>query len=300
MRKKLSTSTRYRLSVMHTLALKTRRLFFTQFWRKLLSAILLILLLFPMTAVSAKSLANPKLHQNQAINSPFEVLVDDFIPQPYQGDNFYYYNRLGGDRGALNNSIVDWGWGNDQAKVIISSGNSWGGFWESLNHPIREGLSVNFSAILPEEILPAYQSQITGITVQIAGGTPGRTFRLELKDGNNSRWSSQIALTGGQQVISRSLPSLGNINHLVLVLDNAVPGDYVVIDQVCFTATTQIQDTATAAFVWSYGMLLNNWNPTTGLVRDKAKDASGEFDAIQATGSLAAATALAEQLAIVR
>jgi hypothetical protein len=38
----------------------------------------------------------------------------------------------------------------------------------------------------------------------------------------------------------------------------------------------------------------------TGLVRDKAKDASGEFDAIQATGSLAAATAVAEQLGVVR
>jgi hypothetical protein len=58
-------------------------------------------------------------------------------------------------------------------------------------------------------------------------------------------------------------------------------------------------DTATAVFVWSYGMLLNNWNSTTGLVRDKAKDASGEFDAIQATGSLAAATAVAEQLGVI-
>jgi len=36
-----------------------------------------------------------------------------------------------------------------------------------------------------------------------------------------------------------------------------------------------------------------------GLVRDKAKDASGEFDAIQATGSLAAATAIAEQIGVV-
>ena len=66
-----------------------------------------------------------------------------------------------------------------------------------------------------------------------------------------------------------------------------------------FTATTQITDTATAAFVWSYGQLLNNWNPKTGLVRDKAKDASGEFDAIQTTGSLAAATAIAAQLGII-
>jgi hypothetical protein len=46
-------------------------------------------------------------------------------------------------------------------------------------------------------------------------------------------------------------------------------------------------------------MLLNNWNPSTGLVRDKAKDPSGEFDAVQATGSLAAATVFAEQLGVV-
>lgn len=46
-------------------------------------------------------------------------------------------------------------------------------------------------------------------------------------------------------------------------------------------------------------MLLNNWNPATGLVRDKTKDPSGAFDAIQVTGSLAAATALAEQLGVV-
>jgi len=55
------------------------------------------------------------------------------------------------------------------------------------------------------------------------------------------------------------------------------------VGHVSFTATTSITDTATAAFVWSYGQLLNNWNRVTGLVRDKAKDASGEFDAIQAT-----------------
>lgn len=46
-------------------------------------------------------------------------------------------------------------------------------------------------------------------------------------------------------------------------------------------------------------MLLYDWNPDSGLVRDKAKDASGEFDAIQSTGSLAAATAMAEQLGVV-
>ena len=47
-------------------------------------------------------------------------------------------------------------------------------------------------------------------------------------------------------------------------------------------------------------MLLNNWNHRTGLVRDNAKDPSGELDAIQATGALAAATAVAKQLGIVK
>jgi hypothetical protein len=105
---------------------------------------------------------------------------------------------------------------------------------------------------------------------------------LELKDRGELHWKKEIVLSGGQQVVSFDMPVLGNINEFVWVLDHASAGDYVVLASVSFTATTQITDTATAAFVWSYGMLLNNWDPATGLVRDKAKDANGEFDAIQA------------------
>jgi hypothetical protein len=231
------------------------------------------------------------------VSRSLSLLVDDFAPQPYQGQSVYFYNRLEGDRGAINNSLMEWGKG--QVTTTLSAGNSWGGVWMSLNHPIREGLPVNFSAVLPPQIKPAYQSRVTGVTVLIARGTPGRAFWLELKDGSQLRWRHGISLEGGPQTLSMDLPALGNINQLVWVLDRASAGDYVVIQRVSFTATTQITDTATAAFVWSYGMLLANWNPATGLVRDKAKDASGEFDAIQATGCLAAATASAEQLGIV-
>ena len=228
---------------------------------------------------------------------PINIAVDDFAPQPYQGEQIYFFNRLEGDRGAINNSIITWGRG--QITTTIATGQTWGGGWMSLNHPMREGLPINFSAILPAQILPAYQSQITGITARIVRGTPGRKFRLELKDHGAFGWTNEIILNGGERVVSVKLPSLDNINELVWVLDRAAPGDNVVLDSLAFTATTQITDTATAAFVWSYGQLLNNWNPETGLVRDKAKDASGEFDAIQTTGSLAAATAIAEQLGIV-
>ncbi len=225
------------------------------------------------------------------------ILLDDFRSQPYQGESVYHFNRLGGDRGAINHSILEWG--NGQVTTTISSGNTWGGVWMSLNHPIGEALPIDFSAILPPQILPAYQSQITGITVVIGDGTPGRTLKFELKYKGDLRWKEEIILKGGRQVLSFELPALGDINEFLWVLDNAYASDYVIFENVTFTATTQITDTATAAFVWSYGMLLNNWNSTTGLIRDKAKDPSGEFDAIQATGSLAAATAMAEQLGIV-
>lgn len=225
------------------------------------------------------------------------ILLDDFNPQPYQGHSIYYYNRMEGDRGALNECAIDWGMG--QASVTIASGKTWGGIWMSLNHPNIEAQPINFSAILPAQIQPAYQSQITGITVDVDYGSVGRVLRAELKNGGNLLWSQQITLDGGQQSINATLPALAEINQLVLVLDNAAAGDTVTIQRITFTAQTQISDTATRAFVWSYGMLLANWNPATGLIRDKAKDPSGDFDAIQATGSLAAATALAEQLGVV-
>ena len=273
--------------------------FFSSFWRTFISVLLLFGLFVPQYVGVAEPFAANELVFSQDVISPFTILVDDFKPQHYQGDSVYYYNRLGGDRGALNNSIIAWGDG--QVRVTVAPGNSWGGLWESINHPDREGTPVNFSAVLPGEILPAYQSKITGITVRIKGGTVGRTIKLELKEKNKPTplWSYSTQLNGASQVISRALPALGNINEITLVLDNAVAGNFVEVEKISFTATTQITDTATAAFVWSYGMLLNNWNPNTGLVRDRANFASGEFDAVQATGSLAAATALAEQLDII-
>ena len=32
------------------------------------------------------------------------------------------------------------------------------------------------------------------MTIRIAGGTPGRLFKMELKDGNALRWSSQVTV----------------------------------------------------------------------------------------------------------
>lgn len=234
---------------------------------------------------------------NAAISPQQEILVDDFTPQPLQGDTVYYYNRLGGDRGALNNSTLALGSG--QMTVTLAAGQGWGGIYLSLNHPDREGLGVDFSAVLPAQIQPQYQSQVNAITVQVAGGTPGRRLKLELKDGGTIRWTTSATLAGGAQTLSYPLPALGKVTTLVVVLDQAAGGDQVILDKIALTAVTAISDPLEAAFVWSYAMLLNNWDPATGLVRDKAINTSEEFNATQCAGSLAAATALAARLGMV-
>jgi hypothetical protein len=231
------------------------------------------------------------------VTSPRRVLVDDFKPQRFQGDVVYPYNRLGGDRGALNDSIIAPGVG--RTTITVAPNRFFGGMWQSLTHPDREHRSIEIAGVLPAQISPAFQSRITGITVEISGGTPGRTVRLELKDLTAIPWSQNWTISGGAQTLQGELPTTGRVGELVIVLDHAQPGDFLTLTSITFTATTAIADAGFAAFVWSYAMLLENWDPTNGLVRDKSRDAAGEFDAVQATGALAAASALASQLGVI-
>jgi len=272
----------------------------SQIWKRFLC--LVIILAITATTTACQHWSGISLDLNASVPSitasqPITILLDDFVPQPYQGDATYSFNRLDGDRGAINDTSMDWG--NGHVSMTIASNSTWGGFWMSLDHPIREGVALDFSSILPTPIRSNYQASITGLQVQIADATPGGILKIELKNGDALQWVKQFTLNGGGQTIQVNLPTLGHINHLVFVLDQGQAGDFVVIDRVAFTGNSKIKDTAIAAFVWSYGMLLNNWNPATGLIRDKARDASGEFDAIQATGSFAAATAVAYQLGII-
>jgi hypothetical protein len=240
-----------------------------------------------------------KLAAPTALTEELTILVDDFESQPYVGTEFFFFNRLDGDRGTLGDVEVDWGDG--QVTATVSSGN-WGGAWTSLNHPIRETNPINLSAVLPPQITPTYQVEATGLQILVSNGSPGNQLRIELKDELNNaiRWSTQVTLTGGTQSLSLPLNPLTDTTTLLWFLEGSEPGDYVVVDRVTLTASTSISDTSERAFVWSYGMLLNNWDAETGLVRDQARSAGGEFDAIQSTGSLAAATAIASQLGIIK
>ncbi len=223
------------------------------------------------------------------------ILMDDFASNSYQRAKGDTINRLDGQHRPVF-STFDWASG--LVTATLGAEMPWGGGQMSLNHPLAESLPINFAAILPRQILRPYQSQITGVVAQVVRGTPGNTFRLEIKNRGKWRWADEATLDGGEQVVNFPLPRLGNVDELLWILDGA-PGDTIVLDSITFTATTRITDTATNAFVWSYGQLLHNWDARTGLVRDRGSDPSGKFDAIQATSSLAAATAQAAQLGVI-
>ena len=134
------------------------------------------------------------------------ILVDDFCPQPYPGTDVYFYNRLGGDRGAVNDSILRWDIG--QVTTRLPSGKTWGGVWHSLNHPMREKVPVDFSAILPSQVLPAYQSQITGIRAIVLEGTPGRPLKPGFRSWRPRPMSMMYSMSSCARVSPRTRISI--------------------------------------------------------------------------------------------
>ncbi len=237
--------------------------------------------------------------QTASAISNLNILVDDFHPQPIQGDDAYFYNRLGGDRGALGEAVLNYG----QDSVTARITGTWGGMWTSLNHLQREGLPTDLSALLPDVISDSHQVQVTELVIEIADSrvtSLNGSLKLELKNGDTvTNWVTNTKLTGNPQILTYTLPSMTDTTTLIWLLDQVNPNDFVEIDRISLTAVTPITNIAEQAFTWSYGMLLNNWDPNSGLVRDRANFPGGVFDAVQATGSLAAATAVAHQLDLV-
>jgi hypothetical protein len=232
------------------------------------------------------------------------ILVDDYATQPMQGHTFWFHNRLGGDRGPIGRpeSVV---WRDGVVTATIVGMETLVGAWTSLNHPIYDCAPINFSAIFPPQIKPEYQGHITGLRIRILDGRG--TFYVELKIGENTycpphyaKWTSaHVNLSGGPRDLSFDLPSnLGQIQTLNWVL-TGTEGDYVVVDRVELTATVPYPDTSGRAFLWSYAMLLANWDPGSGLTRDHAYYAANQFDNVSASGVQAAAAAMAWRLGFI-
>src|SRR5262249_54930521 len=130
------------------------------------------------------------------------LLLDDFVPQPLQGEQFWFYNRLGGDRGQIDpggsgTRTVEWGKGYVKATIIAGT-NTFIGIFTAFNHPIRERIPLNFSAIFPSQIMAQYQGRVTSLRIQIADGKG--TFQAELQTPDLSfPWRGSVTLRGGPQ-----------------------------------------------------------------------------------------------------
>jgi hypothetical protein len=271
----------------------------------LMSASLILLVLFTsQTAMKGHNLP-AALSATASDPQTVKVLIDDFTPQPLQGDQFWSYNRLEGDRGQIDGwwdpicgcahpggGHLSWGRGIVTATITQTQGTeAWVGVFTSLNHPIRENIPLNFSAIFPSQILPQYQGRVTELLVLIRDGHG--TFCAELQAPNLSfPWRECLSLAGGQQNLQFSLPTLGEIRNLNWIVKGHL-GDYAVVDQVSLVVEVPQLSAPERAFLSSYAMLLSNWIPATGLTRDRANFPAGDFDNVSASGMQAAAAVTA-------
>lgn len=272
--------------------------------------LIVVLFMYRLTApLSPNSQHSAQAHYSEQVQ--WVVLVDDFAPQPLMGESIWYYNRLGGDRGQIDGwwdpvcscaypggGSVAWGQGMVTATITQTQGSeAWVGAWTSLNHVITENVPLNFSAIFPEQVLPAYQGSVTGLRLIILDGAGQLQVELQAPD-QSVVWSQTVALAGGPQTLSfNGLPG-GDIRSLNWVVKGQA-GDFVVVDRVELEVTMPSLTTAEQAFLWSYSQLLGNWDATSGLTRDRANFPAGDFDNVSASGLQAATAVQAWQMGII-
>ena len=218
------------------------------------------------------------------------MLVDDFIPQPAPGQREWFYSSLDADRGTINTPAggnVEFHPGFIRATLL----DGFVGTYSALQHTQREGLPLNLSRILPSAILPEFQARVVGVRVRTSNGRG--TLQVEL-----GSWRARAALTGGTQTIEFAVPALGDVQSLTWVLLGS-RGDSIDVTRLELLVEVPRLPVAQRAFLYSYSQLLANFDPDTGLVRDRASFPAGAFDAIPVGGLLAAASVQAGQLGVI-
>lgn len=232
------------------------------------------------------------------------LLVDDFLAKPLlseqqQGQEFSYFNRLGGDRGevaAAGRGEVNWHDGSVEAKVLANG--EFAGVFTSLQQNLVEGRSLNLHAMLPGQIASDWQMRATALVFEIDDGQG--EFQIELKTaGNAIRHMQSTPLAPGRQTLRFPLPSTGleDIQTLVwLVRGNA--GDHVQVSRVAIEAESAPWGRL-RHFLAVYAPLLANLDEETGRTRDRAEFPAGAFDNTSASGLQALAGVSAWRLGVV-
>jgi len=219
---------------------------------------------------------------------PLYVLLDDYAQQPLPSEPFWPFNRLGGTRGAIDVGAGQPDWGRGSVTATLT-GDGIVGVFSSLNHPISENLALDFGAIFPPQIHARLQGRVSEVRVRVLDGSG--TFKVELQDpANTFVWSGSEPLAGGPQELVFALPPLGAVRNLNWVVQGTA-GQFAVVDEVGLTVALPEGVRASSPELWSLALLLANWTPGSGLVRDRANFPAGHFDNVSASGLVAAAVA---------
>jgi hypothetical protein len=243
---------------------------------------------------------------NTAFAGQYWAIVDEYDrPTPGQGN---YFHRVGGDRGQLNESEVSYAWNGDSAyaaTVVSQAGSwSWGGMWYSLIHPNNDKLPLNFNAVFGPAILSAFQGRVTGIEIVIKGVTSpatneGLVMRLELKDSAGNTFASWNSGGLTQKTypytwfIDLSSTPIADVQTLTWIMDGAKLNDAVTVDRIRLRVQSLDLATVEEAFLWSYAWLMGNYDPDTGMVRDRSNFKRYEAENVSATGKAAKLVAYA-------
>jgi hypothetical protein len=227
------------------------------------------------------------------------MVLDDFLPQPLPGEAIWPYTRFGTNRGRIEGpGQVNVAFGEGRATATIGPpGPSWAGVWSSLRRDSREAIPLDLSAIFPSQVLPQFQGRVIRLRIQVIDGRGG--FKAELKAPDESvAWSSTTGLAGGRQTLLFDLPALGHVRFLNWLVEGQA-GDFVAVERVELVADLPALPTAERAFLWSYGQLLANFTPGTGLSQDRHNFPAGDMDNVSGSGVQAAAAVVAWRLGFI-
>lgn len=237
------------------------------------------------------------------------VVVDDYSAQPLVGEqqagqSVAFYSNLGADRGVIASGAtgrVVFGTGEVRAEVVGGVGFDFAGVFHALRNIQRENLTLNLHSLFPAAIRSEYQRSATAIVFEIEDGTG--EFKVEVKSPTTptetTLFVSSTALTGGRRTLRVPLPATG-LESAALLVWNVVgsPGAFARVSKLSLE-TTGRELGALEPVVWSYANLLANYDPTSGLTRDRSNFPAGDFDNVSATGLQALAATVMRKLGVI-
>ena len=218
------------------------------------------------------------------------VLVDDFAGKDAPPERLWYYSRIGTDRGAMGDGVYTVKLGGGSAEFNVSNG--WAGVWISLIHNAKTRDELDPRRLLGPYVLSKYQPRITGVKVHLLSGS-GR-IKIELKNQAGDLVALEdYLLARGQRTIEFDVNPVRRVKFLNIVLDGF---GRLVMDKIWLKVEASYGNAFEAAFLYTYGHLLQCYDPASSLVRDRSNWPVEDFSSVQTIGTFALTTSIAYQL----